>query len=189
MARYNSVQPVGTTTGTGSFVTPDAGLFTTLGGTPPYTVTLANPATTVGMHQTFYNSTNGNITLSSPSGNIKGPGFTTAATQTIPTQATYTLTSDGTGYIISNNEGGPQLASALTVSGTITAQGTVGLSPANANVTLSPTGTGVVTINPATAGTLDNVAIGGTTAKAGTFTTLTLNTSMDGSGYIDGGTF
>ena len=164
-------------------------MFTTLGGSAPYTVTLSSPVTTTGVSQSFYNSTNGNITLSTPSGTIKGPGFTAAATQIIPTQATYTLTSDGTGYIISNNEGGPQLVTALTASGTITANGSVALSPADANVVLSPTGTGVVTINPATAGTLNNVDIGGSTAKAGTFTTLTLNTSMGGSGYIDGGTF
>lgn len=189
MARYNSVQPVGSTTGTGSFVTPDSGLFTTLGGTPPYTVTLANPATSTGLSQTFYNSTNGSITLSTPSGTIKGPGFTAASSQTIPTQGTYTVTSDGVGYIVSNNEGGPQLVTSLTASGTITANGSVALSPADANVVLSPTGSGVVTINPATAGSLNNVAIGGSTASTATFTTVTLNTSMTGSGTIDGGTF
>jgi hypothetical protein len=62
----------------------------------------------------------------------------------------------------------------LTIS-SLTINGAVSLSPANANVTISPTGTGTVTINPATAGTLNNIAIGGTTAAAGTFTTLTVN--------------
>lgn len=189
MARYNTIQRTGATTTTSSFVTPDSSLFTTLGGTPPYTVTLSSPITTTGLSQSFYNSTSGNITIATPSGTIKGPGFTAASTQVIPTQATFTITSDGTGYIISNNEGGPQLATSLTTSGTMTANGSVALSPLDANVVLSPTGTGVVTINPATAGTLNNVDIGGSTAKAGTFTTLTLNTSMGGSGYIDGGTF
>ena len=54
----------------------------------------------------------------------------------------------------------------------LTATGAVSLSPANNNVVLSPTGTGLVTVNPATAGTLDNLAIGGTTPLAGAFTTL-----------------
>jgi hypothetical protein len=58
---------------------------------------------------------------------------------------------------------------------TLGANATVTLSPANANVTLSPTGSGVVTISPSTAGTLDNVAIGGSTRRAGAFTTLASN--------------
>lgn len=53
---------------------------------------------------------------------------------------------------------------------TLTASSTITLSPANHNVTLSPTGTGTVTIAPATAGTLDKVAIGGTTPALGQFT-------------------
>jgi hypothetical protein len=56
---------------------------------------------------------------------------------------------------------------------TLDANSTVGLSPANAVVTISPTGTGTVTINPATAGTINNTSIGNSTAAAGTFTNLT----------------
>jgi hypothetical protein len=52
------------------------------------------------------------------------------------------------------------------------ANSTVGLSPLNANVTLSPTGSGTVTINPATSGTIDNTSVGATTASTGRFTTL-----------------
>jgi hypothetical protein len=47
------------------------------------------------------------------------------------------------------------------------------INPANANVSIAPTGTGSLTVNPATAGTINNMAIGGTTAAAGRFTTLT----------------
>jgi hypothetical protein len=46
------------------------------------------------------------------------------------------------------------------------------INPANAAVSIAPTGTGTVTINPATASTMNNVAIGGTTPLAGNFTTL-----------------
>jgi hypothetical protein len=46
------------------------------------------------------------------------------------------------------------------------------INPANAAVSISPTGTGTVTINPATASTMNNVVIGGTTPAAGTFTSL-----------------
>lgn len=61
----------------------------------------------------------------------------------------------------------------------LTATGTVALSPANKAVTLAPTGTGVVTISPASAGTIDRMTIGGTTPAAGKFTTVTV-TSDDG---------
>jgi hypothetical protein len=47
------------------------------------------------------------------------------------------------------------------------------INPANANVSIAPTGTGSLTVNPATAGNMNNMAIGGTTAAAGRFTTLT----------------
>ena len=59
---------------------------------------------------------------------------------------------------------------------TLSASGAVSLNPANANVSLAPTGTGTVTINPATAGTINNMAIGGSSAAAGTFTSATVST-------------
>ena len=59
-------------------------------------------------------------------------------------------------------------AAGITLSG-----GAANLSPPNASVTISPTGTGVVTVNPATTGTMNNVIIGGTTPAAGTFTSVT----------------
>jgi hypothetical protein len=55
----------------------------------------------------------------------------------------------------------------------LTANSAVSLSPANQNVVLSPTGTGVVTISPATVGTIDKMNIGGVTAGTGAFTTVT----------------
>ena len=62
--------------------------------------------------------------------------------------------------------GGPVNATTLTATGNVT------LSGSNAAVAISPTGTGTVVINPATAGTIDNEVIGGATPLAGTFTTL-----------------
>jgi hypothetical protein len=63
---------------------------------------------------------------------------------------------------------------------TLDANSTVGLSPANANVTISPTGSGTVTIspagaltiNPTAASTINNTSIGATTPSTGKFTTL-----------------
>ena len=72
------------------------------------------------------------------------------------------------------------------------------INPANAAVAISPTGTGTVaispagalTINPTTASTMNNVAIGGTTAAAAKVTTLditstlALNGSTGTAGYV-----
>jgi hypothetical protein len=80
----------------------------------------------------------------------------------------------------------------MAVSGTATFNGAVSASPSNANVTLSPTGTGTVTINPATAGAMDNMVIGATTPKAGTFASVTSqgsvlsNSATAGIGYATG---
>jgi hypothetical protein len=66
-------------------------------------------------------------------------------------------------------------------SGNVTINGGLLASPANKNVTLSPTGTGTVTVNPATAGAMNNVVIGATTPLAITGTTITA-TTFSGSG-------
>ena len=66
-------------------------------------------------------------------------------------------------------------------SGNITVNGGLLANPANKNVSLAPTGTGSVTINPATAGTINNMVIGGTTPLAITGTTITA-TTFSGSG-------
>ncbi len=206
MARYNTITPTTSTTGAASISAPAQGLVTTFTGSAPYTVTLASPVLYIGVQQSFYNATSGTVTISTPSGQIKGPGFTAATSQAVPTTSTYTVVSDGTDYIIINNEGGPQYSTSGTFTGTLTAQSTVAMSPANANVTISPSGTGTVTMAPATAGTINNIAIGGTTRAAGSFTTLdangnvtlgdatgdtvTLNGTMSGGlGTIDGGTY
>jgi len=52
-------------------------------------------------------------------------------------------------------------------------------------VSISPTGTGTVTINPTNLGSINNVSLGATTAAAGRFTTITvLNTSTTGNQLI-----
>lgn len=63
--------------------------------------------------------------------------------------------------------------------------GTASMTTPDQVVTLSPTGTGTVTINPANLGSIDNVTIGVTTAASGRFTTLTvLNQSTQGNQLI-----
>jgi hypothetical protein len=69
---------------------------------------------------------------------------------------------------------------------TLDASGAVTLSPANANVALSPTGTGLVTITPAAVGSMNNVAIGATAHKSGKFTQLTATDLISNSAAFAG---
>lgn len=61
---------------------------------------------------------------------------------------------------------------ALSYLHSATVDNNLSASGSGALITFSPTGAGYVTINPATAGTMDNMAIGGSTPRAGSFTTL-----------------
>jgi hypothetical protein len=68
----------------------------------------------------------------------------------------------------------------------VTIDGAINMNGANSAIQMNPTGTGTVsiapagalTVNPTTASTLNNVAIGGTTPLAGTFTDLRVNNTI-----------
>ena len=66
----------------------------------------------------------------------------------------------------------------------LTLDGAFNMNPANANIQISPTGTGTLTVNPATAGTMNNIAIGGSTPLAGAFTTLSANSTVSVNGSV-----
>jgi hypothetical protein len=59
----------------------------------------------------------------------------------------------------------------------LTATDTVSAISNNQQISLAPIGTGTVTINPATTGTINNVTIGASSAKAATLTALTANST------------
>lgn len=73
---------------------------------------------------------------------------------------------------------GGTISGSLIVSGTLTGNGTVVLSPANKDVTISPTGTGKAVIAPATAGSVNNMTLGQSTPLAATVTTLTTTSTV-----------
>lgn len=106
MARYNTVASVTTQSGAATIATPNQGLFTTLTGTAPFTVTLASPAVATGSQQGFYNNTGGVVTLSAPSGTIKGPSANSATDYVMQNQTVVFLTSDGTNYILTGQIAG-----------------------------------------------------------------------------------
>jgi hypothetical protein len=82
-----------------------------------------------------------------------------------------------------NASGTPQLQWGGGGGNNLSVDVAININPANAQVDLSPTGTGTVRINPATASSMNNVAIGATTPLAGSFTDLSVTgtTSFDGS--------
>jgi hypothetical protein len=66
----------------------------------------------------------------------------------------------------------------------LTLDGAFNMNPANATIQISPTGTGTLTVNPATAGTINNMAIGGSTPLAGAFTTLSATSTVSVNGSV-----
>ena len=179
MARYNPVSKIVTISGATTLTYVLNGGTFLLTGSAGYTVGLVNPTLYAGTTQTFYNNTSGNVTLSTGTGTIIGLGFTTASTQIIPAGTTYTLTSDGSNYLITNNQGGPVYGTTGTFSGAVTA------SPSNASITMCPSGTGTITLNPGTTGAIANMTIGATgTAQNGTFATMTATTATITSGTV-----
>lgn len=66
----------------------------------------------------------------------------------------------------------------------LTLDGAFNMNPANATISIAPTGTGTLTVNPATAGTMNNMAIGGSTPAAGAFTTLSITSTFSANGSV-----
>jgi hypothetical protein len=97
---------------------------------------------------------------------------TTVSASTSVTTPVIQATSSA-GGTLKNNGGTAQLQWGSGGGSNLSLEVATNINPANAAVAISPTGTGTVTINPAAASTMNNVAIGGTTPLAGTFTALT----------------
>ena len=89
------------------------------------------------------------------------------------------------GGSLRNSSGTAQLQWGAGGGNNISVDVAININPANAQVDLSPTGTGTVRIAPATAGTMNNMVIGGTTPLAITGTTITATTYVG----VSGGTF
>jgi hypothetical protein len=165
MARYNSVNSISSIAGGLTLSTPASGLLTTI--TSGGNTTVPNPVLYAGTTQVFYNASGSTVSLISPSGNFVGPASSGTGTISLVNGNIITITSDGTNYIVNDFQGGPLSGTTLTASSTVT------LNPANTTVTISPSGSGTVIINPATASSMDNVNIGATTKGTGAFTSLT----------------
>jgi hypothetical protein len=96
---------------------------------------------------------------------------TTVSASTSVTTPVIQATSSA-GGTLKNNGGTAQMQWGSGGGSNLSLEVATNINPANAAVAISPTGTGTVTINPATASTMNNVAIGGTTPLAITGTTI-----------------
>jgi len=96
-------------------------------------------------------------------------GTATLTSVTTPTvQAT-----NSSGLALKNSAGTTQISMGSGGGDNVTVSAPIAITPVNGLVNIAPTGTGSVTINPATAGTINNMSIGATTASTGRFSDLT----------------
>ena len=171
--------------GVPSWATPTTGTVTSVGGT----------GTVSGISLSGTVTSSGNLTLGGTLDLSAPPAIGGTTANTIRgTTITATTGFVGPFYDAASSAGG----ALRNLSGTaclqwgagggtnVTIDGAINMNGANAAVQISPTGTGTVTIspagaltvNPTTASTINNVAIGGTTPLAGTFTDLRVNNTI-----------
>jgi hypothetical protein len=168
--------------GVPSWATPTTGTVTSVSGAGTVNgLTLTGTVTTSGSL-----TLGGTLDLSSPPA-IGG----TAANTVRGTTVTATSSFVGSFFDASGSGGGSLRTSGgsacLQWGGgggvNVTIDGPINMNGANSAIQINPTGTGTVsiapagalTVNPTTASTMNNVAIGGTTPLAGTFTDLRVN--------------
>jgi hypothetical protein len=196
----NSTTIGATTASSGKFTTLDAsgathlvGNFTIDGANTPVAITPTGTSTV-----SITSAVTGNINNMNIGGTTKAQGAFTSLTANGATTLTASTssTTTGTGTLVVT--GGVGISENLNVGGTATVTGTTTLNGAltvtGANVTtnIAPTGTGTVTLSPATAGTINNMSIGASTRASGAFTSLTANTAVtltqgtDSSAYNNG---
>ncbi len=166
-----------------------------------------NPSISGNLSVTGNSSVTGNLTVTgSMSAGASTLGLTSATAinstpignATPSTGAFTTLSSNNTttlGATSATAINSTPIGNATPSSGSFTslqASGIVTLSPADSAVSISPTGTGTVTIAPATQGSINKMAIGNVTPASGVFTTLSataINSTPIGNATPSSGAF
>ena len=189
-------------------------VLTVAGGVPTWATASAGTVTSVGGTGTVSGislsgtvTSSGNLTLGGTLDLSAPPTIGNTTPNTIAGTTVTASTSFGSpvfkatssaGGTLQNASGAPQMQWGSGGGNNLSLEVATNINPANAAVSISPTGTGTVaispagalTINPTTASTMNNVAIGGTTAAAAKVTTLditstlALNGSTGTAGYV-----
>jgi hypothetical protein len=169
--------------GVPSWATPTTGTVTSVSGTGTVSgISLSGTVTSTG------NLTlGGTLDLSTPPA-IGGTTANTITGTTITASTKFVgsyLDASGSGGGALRTNGGTSVLQWGAGGGVnLTLDGAFNMNPANATIQISPTGTGTLTVNPATAGTMNNMAIGGTTPLAGAFTTLSATSTVSANGSV-----
>ena len=169
--------------GVPSWATPTTGTVTSVGGT----------GTVSGISLSGTVTSTGNLTLGGTL-DLSAPPAIGGTTANAITGTTITANTKFVGsYLDASGSGGGALRTSSSASVlqwgagggvNLTLDGAFNMNPANAAISIAPTGTGTLTINPATAGTINNMAIGGSTAAAGAFTTLAATSTVSANGSV-----
>jgi hypothetical protein len=173
--------------GVPSWATPTTGTVTSVSGTGTVNgLTLTGTVTSSGSL-----TLGGTLDLSSPpaiGGTAANSGaFTTVTASTSLTTPTVQATNSA-GLALKNSAGTTQMSMGAGGGDNLAINVSANLNGTNAQIDISPTGTGHVHINPTgsgsiemnptSAGVMNNMVIGGTTPLAGTFTTLRVNSTI-----------
>ena len=131
--------------------------------------------------QTIYNKRLENISIGQL---IQGPAsvtFLTASNLVSFTNATETTATNVGAVTVAGGVGitkGLYVGGATNLQGSLNVLSQANLNPANATVSIQPTGLGTVTIDPSTKGTIDNMDVGNVVPGNGTFVNLTANNEL-----------
>jgi hypothetical protein len=163
--------------GVPSWATPTTGTVTSVSGAGTVNgLTLTGTVTSSGSL-----TLGGTLDLSSPpaiggttASTIRG----TTITATTSFVGTYFDASGSGGGSLRTNTGNACLQWGGGGGTNVTIDGAINMNGAGAAIQISPTSAGTVTINPNGASTMNNVAIGGTTPLAGTFTDFRVNNTI-----------
>ena len=171
--------------GVPTYATPTTGTVTSVSGT----------GTVSGISLSGTVTSSGNLTLGGTL-DLSAPPAIGGTTANTVRGTTVTAT---TGFVGTNFDAAGSGGGSLRTSGgsaclqwgggggvNVTVDGPINMNGANSAIQINPTGTGTVsiapagalTVNPTTASTMNNVAIGGTTPLAGTFTDLRFNGTL-----------
>jgi len=167
----------------GTGISYDSGTGVITNSSPSLGGDVVGPSSATDNAVARYDSTTGkllqnSVVLVGDTGVVTGVTGLTAGTKVVSPHVDGQSSAGGQ---LRNASGTPQLQWGGGGGNNISVDVAINLNPANSQVDLSPTGTGTVRINPATASSMNNVVIGGTTPLAITGTTITA-TSFVGSG-------
>jgi hypothetical protein len=177
-------QTVAIASGTGISVTGTYPNFTVANTSPSLGGDVVGPASSTDNAIARFDATTGkllqnSVVLVGDTGVVTGVTELTASTKVV---SPHFDAQNSAGGSLRNASGTAQLQWGGGGGNNISVDVAININPANAQVAISPTGTGSVAINPATAGTMNNIVIGGTTPLAITGTTITANTQFSGAG-------